>query len=79
MSSPPARLTPPTAASSPPGRTSPAPPSAAAAPDDRRQRGQLEAFNIGGNNYFMLRALGEALGFEVDYDAATRTMIVNSK
>ena len=39
----------------------------------------LEAFNIGGNNYFMLRALGEALGFEVDYDAASRTMIVNSK
>ena len=39
----------------------------------------LQAFNIGGNNYFMLRDLGEALGFEVDYDAATRTMIINSK
>ena len=39
----------------------------------------LTAFNIGGNNYFMLRDLGEALGFEVDYDAATRTMIINSK
>ena len=38
----------------------------------------LTAYNIGGNNYFMLRDLGEALGFEVDYDAATRTMIVNS-
>ena len=39
----------------------------------------LTAFNIGGNNYFMLRDLGEALGFEVDYDAAARTMIINSK
>ena len=39
----------------------------------------LTAYNIGGNNYFMLRDLGEALGFEVDYDAATRTMIINSK
>ena len=38
----------------------------------------LTAYNIGGNNYFMLRDLGEALGFEVDYDAATRTMIMNS-
>ena len=40
--------------------------------------GAFMAFNIGGNNYFMLRDLGEALGFEVDYDAATRTMIMNS-
>ena len=39
----------------------------------------LTAYNIGGNNYFMLRDLGEALGFEVDYDAASRTMIINSK
>ena len=39
----------------------------------------LTAYNIGGNNYFMLRDLGEALGFEVDYDAAARTMIINSK
>ena len=40
---------------------------------------KLTAYNIGGNNYFMLRDLGEALGFEVDYDAAARTMIINSK
>ena len=33
----------------------------------------LEAFNIGGNNYFKLRDLGDALGFGVDYDEASRT------
>lgn len=39
----------------------------------------LTAFNIGGNNYFGLRDLGQTLGFNVDYDAATKTMIVISK
>ena len=39
----------------------------------------LTAYNIGGNNFFGLRDLGEALGFTVDYDNATRTMIVDSQ
>lgn len=40
---------------------------------------ELTAFNIGGNNFFKLRELGAALGFDVDYDNATATMIVKSK
>ena len=39
----------------------------------------LTAFNIGGNNFFKLRDLGAALGFDVDYDDASATMIVKSK
>ena len=39
----------------------------------------LTAYNIGGNNFFKLRELGEKLGFGVDYDAETRTMVVTSK
>ena len=38
----------------------------------------LTAYNIGGNNFFKLRELGEALNFSVDYDEATRTMVVAS-
>jgi hypothetical protein len=38
----------------------------------------LTAFNIGGNNFFKLRDLGTALGFNVDYDEATRTMLITS-
>ena len=38
----------------------------------------LSAYNIGGNNYFKLRDLGEKLGFTVDYDEATNTAIVKS-
>lgn len=36
------------------------------------------AYNIGGSNYFQLRGLGEAFGFSVAYDEATRTMLVTS-
>ena len=36
----------------------------------------LSAYNIGGNNFFKLRDLGQALYFTVDYDAATQTMLV---
>ncbi|MCR4567241.1 MAG: copper amine oxidase N-terminal domain-containing protein [Pseudobutyrivibrio sp.] len=39
----------------------------------------LTAYNIGGNNFFKLRELGMALGFEVDYDEATTTMQVISR
>ena len=41
-------------------------------------RSDLSVFNIGGNNFFKLRDLGAAVGFEVDYDEATKTMIVES-
>lgn len=40
---------------------------------------ELDAFNIGGSNFFQLRELGAALNFKVDYDAETATMIVTSK
>lgn len=39
----------------------------------------LSIYNIGGNNYFKLRDLGNALGFTVDYDADNNTAIVLSK
>ncbi len=39
----------------------------------------LAPYNIGDNNYFALRDLGAALGFKVDYDAATSTMLVTTK
>ncbi|MDO4582412.1 MAG: hypothetical protein Q4B96_07515 [Bacillota bacterium] len=35
-------------------------------------------YNIGGSNYFQLRALGEAFGFSVDYDASSSTMLVTT-
>ena len=35
-------------------------------------------YNIGGNNYFQLAGLGDLVGFEVSYDSATRTMIVET-
>ena len=43
------------------------------------EKAELTAFNIGGNNFFKLRELGTALGFDVDYDAGTATMLVTSK
>ena len=36
----------------------------------------LSIYNIGGNNFFKLRDMGAALGFLVDYDAASNTAIV---
>jgi len=38
----------------------------------------LIAYNIDGNNYFKLRDLGTALGSDVDYDEARRTMLINT-
>ena len=38
----------------------------------------LSVYNIGGNNFFKLKDIGNALGFEVDYDEDTNTMIINS-
>ena len=37
------------------------------------------AFNLGGNNFFRLRDLGDMIGFTVDYDAVTRTILVYSR
>ena len=42
-------------------------------------RADLSVYNIGGNNFFKLRELGEALGFDVDYDGATDTAMVQSR
>ena len=39
----------------------------------------LAAYNIGGNNFFKLRDLADALGFDVGWDGATRTMTVTSR
>ena len=39
----------------------------------------LTAYNLAGNNFFGLRELGEALGFDVEYDPAERAMLVTSR
>lgn len=39
----------------------------------------LKAYLIHGNNYFMLRELGEQLNFEVDYDAPSKSVLISSK
>lgn len=36
-----------------------------------------DSVNVGGSNYFKLRDLGAALGFRVDYDQETRTVIID--
>lgn len=46
---------------------------------DGEVRSDLCAYNIGGNNFFKLRELGNALGFSVGYDAATNTAIVTTQ
>lgn len=38
----------------------------------------LKAYNIEDNNYFKLRDLGKLLGFKVDWDSESRTIIINS-
>lgn len=40
---------------------------------------QLTAYKIGGSNYFKLRDLGDALGFQVGYDSATGTASIRTK
>ena len=42
-------------------------------------RADLSVYNIGGSNYFKLRELGDALGFDVDYDKETDTAVVFSR
>ena len=38
----------------------------------------LNAYNIEGNNYFMLRDVGKAIGFEVDWDGAANTIFIDT-
>ena len=38
----------------------------------------IKAYNIGGNNYFMLRDLGAALGFRVSWDEANDTILIDT-
>ncbi len=40
---------------------------------------ELIAYNIGGNNFFKLRDLGDQLNFGVDWDGTSSTMLVTSK
>lgn len=40
---------------------------------------KLKAYTIEGNNYFKLRDLGQALGFIVDWDQKTSTVIIKTK
>ncbi|MCL2619274.1 MAG: DUF3275 family protein [Defluviitaleaceae bacterium] len=39
---------------------------------------QLLAYNIGGNNFFMLRDLGAALGFDVDFDYEEEVVLIST-
>ena len=41
-----------------------------------RKNSSMTAYNIDGYNYFKLRDLGDTLGFKVDYDADSRTMLI---
>ena len=38
-----------------------------------------EIYDIDGSTYFQLAELGNVLGFNVGYDAATRTVMINSR
>lgn len=38
----------------------------------------ITGYRINGNNYFKLRDLGTALGFDVDFDGATKTVLIES-
>ena len=46
---------------------------------DGAVRSDLTAWNIGGSNFFQLRELGRALGFDVDYLPASNTAVVKSR
>ena len=42
------------------------------------ERVDILVYNIGGNNFFQLRGLGALVGFEVDFDAETNTILVTT-
>ena len=46
---------------------------------DGTVRKDLTVYNIGGSNFFQLKELGKALGFDVDYNENTNTAIVASR
>ncbi len=46
---------------------------------DGAVRSDLTVYNIGGSNFFKLREMGDALGFDVGYDQPTNTAIVKSR
>ena len=46
---------------------------------DGKVRSDLTVYNIGGSNFFKLRELGNALGFDVDYISATNTAAIQSR
>ena len=43
------------------------------------EEADIEAYNVNGRNYFQLRDLGEAVGFEVDWDEENNTVLINTK
>ena len=43
---------------------------------DGVEKSDLTVWHIGGYNFFRLRELGDALGFDVDYEEATRTALI---
>ncbi len=42
------------------------------------QQVQMEAYNINGSNYVKLRDVGKAVGFNVSWDAGTKSVVVES-
>ncbi|MBR5756504.1 MAG: hypothetical protein IKX96_02990, partial [Firmicutes bacterium] len=46
---------------------------------DGQKVSDLSVYNIGNNNFFKLRDLGNALGFDVSYDALTDTAVIESR
>lgn len=38
-----------------------------------------EAYNINGNNYFKIRDIADVIGFGIDWDAATSTVVISTK
>ncbi|NLM05550.1 MAG: hypothetical protein GX219_01315 [Tissierellia bacterium] len=43
------------------------------------QEVKIKAYLVSGNNFFMLRDLGDKIGFEVNYDSKSRTVLIESK
>jgi len=43
------------------------------------EEADIEAYNVNGRNYFQLRDLGEAVGFEVDWDEENNTVLISTK
>ena len=59
-------------------RSASAQPSAQTITIDGKTYEGFTVYNIGGNNFFRLRELGDALGFAVDYDPMSNSAVVTS-